>query len=299
VGLLHHSDQGCTYASEDYQELLAASGIACSMSRRGNPHDNAVMESWNSTFKMECGERFIHNDLARSETFDYIEVFYNPEAATLGPRLRQPGRVREEVPGAAGSVVNLSTGSGQAQASSQDGSNAVSERFVTDGREAEVGRLLHGPKGAERPERQGLVHFRARCKEPSAVLRNAREVLLAVCRNSGSWPSCEDWKLVLPRWFVEACAPEQSQSEAEAWLAWWRTLPSDERDRVRRQKPWSLLNWLHWMQPRERSWLWWDGRIEGDSDLKVSVVVDGWPFPWGALEWLLRASGASVVDADE
>jgi transposase InsO family protein len=77
VGLLHHSDQGSTYASEDYQKLLAASGIVCSMSRRGNPHDNAVMESWNSTFKMECGERFIHNDLARSETFDYIEVFYN------------------------------------------------------------------------------------------------------------------------------------------------------------------------------------------------------------------------------
>jgi putative transposase len=77
VGLLHHSDQGCTYASEDYQKLLAASGIACSMSRRGNPHDNAVMESWNSTFKMECGERFLNNDIARSETFDYIEVFYN------------------------------------------------------------------------------------------------------------------------------------------------------------------------------------------------------------------------------
>ena len=77
VGLLHHSDQGCTYASEDYQKLLAATGIACSMSRRGNPHDNAVMESWNSTFKMECGERFLNNDVARSETFDYIEVFYN------------------------------------------------------------------------------------------------------------------------------------------------------------------------------------------------------------------------------
>jgi len=46
VGLLHHSDQGSTYASEDYQEVLREHGITCSMSRRGNCHDNAAMESW-------------------------------------------------------------------------------------------------------------------------------------------------------------------------------------------------------------------------------------------------------------
>jgi hypothetical protein len=57
--------------------IAAAKGIDCSLSRRGNPYDNAVMESWNSTFKMECGERFLTNDLASVETFDYIEVFYN------------------------------------------------------------------------------------------------------------------------------------------------------------------------------------------------------------------------------
>jgi transposase InsO family protein len=77
VGLLHHSDQGCTYASEDYQKVLAERGIVCSMSRRGNPYDNAVMEAWNSTFKVECGERFLNNDVAKNETFDFIEVFYN------------------------------------------------------------------------------------------------------------------------------------------------------------------------------------------------------------------------------
>jgi len=77
AGLLHHSDQGCTYASEDYRKILADRGIDCSMSRRGNPYDNAVMESWNSTFKMECGERFLTNEIARAETFDFIEVFYN------------------------------------------------------------------------------------------------------------------------------------------------------------------------------------------------------------------------------
>ena len=51
-GLLHHSDQDCTYASEDYQDLLDARGIVCSMSRRGNCYDNAVMESFFSTERL-------------------------------------------------------------------------------------------------------------------------------------------------------------------------------------------------------------------------------------------------------
>ena len=58
AALLHHSDQGSTYASEDYQKVLSAHGITCSMSRRGNVFDSAAMEAWNSTFKIECGERF-------------------------------------------------------------------------------------------------------------------------------------------------------------------------------------------------------------------------------------------------
>jgi len=77
VDLLHHSDQGSTYASEDYQDVLEKHGITCSMSRRGEVLDNAAMESWNSTFKFECGERFDNNEIAEAKTFDYIEVFYN------------------------------------------------------------------------------------------------------------------------------------------------------------------------------------------------------------------------------
>ena len=77
VGLLHHSDQGCTYASEDYQAVLGAHGITCSMSRRGNCYDNAVMESFFSTVKSELGERFESHGDAKMELFDYIEVFYN------------------------------------------------------------------------------------------------------------------------------------------------------------------------------------------------------------------------------
>lgn len=86
TGLLHHSDQGCTYASDDYQAILTAHSITCSMSRRGNCHDNAVMESFFSTVKSELADRFASFGEAKMELFDYIEVFYNQRRrhSTLG-----------------------------------------------------------------------------------------------------------------------------------------------------------------------------------------------------------------------
>jgi len=86
IGLLHHSDQGSTYASEDYQDILEARGIRCSMSRRGNCYDNAVMESFFSTVKSELADQFASHGDAKMELFDYIEVFYNQRRrhSTLG-----------------------------------------------------------------------------------------------------------------------------------------------------------------------------------------------------------------------
>ena len=77
AGLLHHSDRGSTYTSEDYRDVLAKCGIECSMSRRGNCYDNAAMESWFSTFKAELGETFESIRRGKDLAFNYIEVFYN------------------------------------------------------------------------------------------------------------------------------------------------------------------------------------------------------------------------------
>jgi putative transposase len=74
---LCHSDQGSTYASEDYQAVLEAHGIICSMSRRGNCYDNASMEAFFSTVKNEVGERYESHGEAEGQLVDYIEVFYN------------------------------------------------------------------------------------------------------------------------------------------------------------------------------------------------------------------------------
>jgi transposase InsO family protein len=79
AGTIHHSDRGVQYAAEDYQAKLAAHGLVCSMSRKGDCWDNAVAESFFSTFKTESVPRggFVSRAQARATTFEYIEVFYN------------------------------------------------------------------------------------------------------------------------------------------------------------------------------------------------------------------------------
>lgn len=76
-----HSDQGCHFASDDWQSFLKDHGIVCSMSRRGNCHDNAVAESFYQLIKRERIRRRIYltREAARSDVFDYIEMFYNPK----------------------------------------------------------------------------------------------------------------------------------------------------------------------------------------------------------------------------
>jgi len=80
-GLVHHSDRGSQYASGDYQALLAAHGVVCSMSRRGNCWDNAVAESFFSTLKIELAHDADWATHGESSTAvaEYLEIFYNTQ----------------------------------------------------------------------------------------------------------------------------------------------------------------------------------------------------------------------------
>ncbi|MFN7399333.1 MAG: IS3 family transposase [Sandaracinobacter sp.] len=86
--LLHHSDQGSQYTSEQFQRLMADNGVTCSMSRSGNVWDNAAMESFFSSLKTEriARKTYRTRNQAKTEAFDYIERFYNPTRrhSTLG-----------------------------------------------------------------------------------------------------------------------------------------------------------------------------------------------------------------------
>lgn len=77
-GVLHHTDRGSQYASNDYQQLLSAHRMEVSMSRKGDCYDNALMESFFSTLKAECAtEVYATRSEARQSIFEYIEVWYN------------------------------------------------------------------------------------------------------------------------------------------------------------------------------------------------------------------------------
>jgi transposase InsO family protein len=79
AGLIHHSDRGCQYASEDQQVLLEESGVIGSMSRRGNCLDNASVESFFGTLKTERvrRRRYRTRSEAKQDLFQFIEVWYN------------------------------------------------------------------------------------------------------------------------------------------------------------------------------------------------------------------------------
>ena len=114
-GLLHHSDRGSTYASEDYQDALDAAGITCSMSRRGNCYDNAAMESCVLDAQVRAGRAVRDERGGQGAAVRLHRGVPQPAAAPLGHRLRQPGPVRAGSTGEAGGVVQLSTGPDQLQ----------------------------------------------------------------------------------------------------------------------------------------------------------------------------------------
>jgi transposase InsO family protein len=92
-GVLHHSDRGCQYASDDYQTLLMQHGLIPSMSRKGNCWDNAPMESFFHSMKVEWlhDQTFRTRTEARQAIFTFIEVWYNRQRlhSTLGYRSPQ------------------------------------------------------------------------------------------------------------------------------------------------------------------------------------------------------------------
>jgi transposase InsO family protein len=83
ANVLFHSDRGVQYASGDFRQAIRQAGLVASMSRKGNCYDNAFMESFWSTLKLELVYRglFQTRAQARAQIFDYIEVFYNRQRA--------------------------------------------------------------------------------------------------------------------------------------------------------------------------------------------------------------------------
>jgi len=97
-GLLHHSDRGCQYTSNDYVTALHKLGIELSMSRRGNCWDNAVAESFFATLKTELiyGRAWPTRQQLRAEIFEYIEIFYNRKRRHSTLNYKTPAQIEAD-----------------------------------------------------------------------------------------------------------------------------------------------------------------------------------------------------------
>lgn len=97
-GLLHHSDRGCQYTSDEYRSALAELGVSVSMSRKGNCWDNAVAESFFATIKNELiyRHRWSSRTDLRAAVFEYIEVFYNRRRLHSSNGYKTPAEIEND-----------------------------------------------------------------------------------------------------------------------------------------------------------------------------------------------------------
>jgi putative transposase len=130
--LLFHSDRGVQYASAQFRENLARAGVTASMSRKANCYDNATMESFWSTLKIELVYRrkFASRQQAQCEIFDYIEVFYNRQRAHSALGYRSPEQFEREQNAKNKSIAAHPGGASDSQGGAQQGTRARGEQYL-------------------------------------------------------------------------------------------------------------------------------------------------------------------------
>ncbi len=128
------------------------------------------------------------------------------------------------------------------------------------------------------------------------VLNRAREAITIVSDATldGPWPTLDEWIKLLPKWFVAACKPEDEPIVQEPHA----TTLEESRAQFYRSK-WKVSNWVGWLKPEDRRWLWLDAEVlDPDTVLAhVDEVTD--PSDLGAppgFWWLFAAAGAKEFD---
>ena len=165
----------------------------------------------------------------------------------------------------------------------------------------EIRRLDEGLRPDEACGGIGTVSLVGLCEvDPQLVACRVREVLRVVLViQSKPWPTETEWRLLLPDWFVATSSTEMTQDEAEQWLKKWRTMTVEQRAALDAIQRWSLADWLHWVQPSERQWEFWECVASNEHAVRLVIKIDAWPIAHAALDWLLRAAGANRVVVEE
>lgn len=159
----------------------------------------------------------------------------------------------------------------------------------------EIYRLINGIDSNEKTNDVNHIAFIIKCSGNSFdVLSKCKEILKIVLEhNRNTEMTLDEWRNLLPQWFIRRCAKELSKEEAEKRLS----LPIDERRRITENEGWTLSGWIYWLNPQERQWYWGDAKIIDYNTIHLVVECQGWPLAWGALRWLWKACGA--LDCEE
>lgn len=160
----------------------------------------------------------------------------------------------------------------------------------------ELYRLINGIEATEKTNSMEYVEFKIKCRSNSFdVLSKCKEVLkIVLCNNENAELTIDEWKKLLPLWFIEKCAKELSKEEAEERL----NLTIEERRLIAKNESWTLSDWIYWFKPQERQWYWWDAKIVDFNTIHLVLECYGWPFAWGALRWLWKVCGAFECEED-
>ena len=107
-------------------------------------------------------------------------------------------------------------------------------------------------------------------------------------KTGSRWPNNQEWRRLLPQWLL-ASFKDYSKEECEKMMA--------EMPRERwHELPWLFDSWTASM--KDRTWEWWSSKRH-DRVLKVRLLVEGWPYSIGALEYLLKSAGATSIQRIE
>lgn len=134
--------------------------------------------------------------------------------------------------------------------------------------------LAHGPGAEDPPGTLDVIEVECEGGAERALAR-VREAMAPVLEHQeGPWPSLDDWKALLPGWFVEACVDDRQVRDCVL-------------DR------WSLRAWLHWLRPDQRQWRWWDAEVVDGTHLRVRLLPLSDPYLKGSVNWLLTVAGSA------
>jgi len=131
------------------------------------------------------------------------------------------------------------------------------------------------------------------------VVAKAREVLSILVANLiDRRRSIEEWRLLLPKWFVAQCSEEPSPEEAEKKRKYVSRLTAAQLVEHQKTQKWSLESLVYSLEPEERTWYWWDAHVDSPDTITLLIRFVEWPFAPGDLKWIFRASGADSIEQD-